>query len=140
MDSNHKDETVNDESVQSDTEQVSTEEVTTEPTPETAEEKVEENVETPLNDGVPTVIPEDEVEPATTLDEEAEAEASEVEVTGVPEGTFKPEDAPEGEFLAVVNSTGLTKFVLPREQAIESAVKGGFSVRVATEEEIPKTA
>lgn len=97
-------------------------EVESQVTEETEPEKTEENVE--------------DAEPETTLDAEAEADA-EVEVTGVPEGTVTPQEAPvDAEYLAVVNSSGFTKYVLPASEAVENATKGGYSVRVATEDEI----
>lgn len=74
-------------------------------------------------------------EPETTLDEELSQDA-EVTVAGIPEGTVPPTEAPEGEFLAVVNSTGFVKGVFGREDAITIATQGGFSVRLATEEEV----
>lgn len=131
-----KNETANDEGVRSDDVTSSTEETTTvsaddgvttspEVTEETADEKTEENL-----------ADDPSAEPETTLDEEAEADA-EVTVTGVPEGTVKPEEAPvDAEYLAVVNSSGLTKYVLPASEAVENATKGGYSVRVASEEEV----
>lgn len=76
-------------------------------------------------------------EPQTTLDEEAAEEETEApEVTGLPEGVFKPEEAPEGEYLAVVNSQGNFKYVLTREDAVKNAGHGGFFVRVPSTEEL----
>ena len=124
-------EIVSGEGVSTDAESSNTEETTTvtadagvTSTPEVTEEAEAEKTEEELD------------EPETTLDEEAEADA-EVEVTGVPEGTVKPEEAPvDAEYLAVVNSVGITKYVLPASEAVENATKGGYSVRVATDEEV----
>lgn len=98
-----------------------------ETTADTTEEKKEEGSEE-----------DEDAEPETTLDEELDQDAkdTEVEVTGVPEGTFKPEDAPADEFLTVVNSAGVAKYTLPHDEAVENATQGGFNVREATDEEV----
>ena len=123
LDENTGAESTEDESVQSDVEQTDSEETQAEDTTasEASEEEAEEDVEE---------------EADTTLDEEIEEEEAEVEVIGIPEGTVAPAEAPtDVEYLAVVNSTGLTKYVLPAQEAVENATQGGYSVRAVTEEE-----
>ena len=119
--------------VQNDT-QVNTEAVATEETEvDDPSTPVAEEVPETTDSSEEKLVPAEDAEPETTLDEEI---AEDVEVVGANPVTSVDPETLKGDYLAIVNSTGFTKGVYLRADAIAVAQKGGYSLREATEEEV----